>query len=216
MQRKRILYLGTDPKHFEGEGVLTHYPVIEIVPRPIDCPKMRAAFSMLHEYTHIIFTSKNAVQIFFAHLKKLSISSDILQNTFVVAIGDVTAYYLSLEKIRVAQIADLPTQEGLIQIIQDWKNPFILLPKSSISRDILILYFQKNQIRHHAVDLYETRLLQKDPIPNLEDFDEIVFTSPSTVRGFLAIYGKLPRYDQCVAIGPITKRALEKNMEPLS
>jgi uroporphyrinogen-III synthase len=40
-------------------------------------------------------------------------------------------------------------------------------------------------------------------------FDEIVFTSPSTVAAFKEIFGALPRGKKLVAIGPITEEALD-------
>lgn len=56
-----ILYLGTDP----NDERFVHYPVIKIVPRSFDSPHVRAAFEDLKEFTHIVFTSKNAVEVFF-------------------------------------------------------------------------------------------------------------------------------------------------------
>src|SRR5271167_1269331 len=107
---KTILYLGTDPTQFEARGKaaghLIHYPVIKIVPRPVDHPEIRQAFDDVDEYTHLIFTSKNAVKIFFddlaflkiypSYLKScLGISVENLKKKTVIAIGHVTAGCLS-------------------------------------------------------------------------------------------------------------------------
>lgn len=62
---KKALYLGTDPSYYKAKGVqIIHYPVIQIVPRIDSCVK--AAYSKLSSYTHLLFTSKNTVQVFFS------------------------------------------------------------------------------------------------------------------------------------------------------
>jgi uroporphyrinogen-III synthase len=45
-------------------------------------------------------------------------------------------------------------------------------------------------------------------VPNLAAFDEIVFTSPSTIEAFLAIFGALPRDKILTPVGPVTEAAL--------
>src|ERR1700733_11579311 len=93
---KTTLYLGTDPTEFESQGRaqghLIHYPVIKIVPRSFDEPELKRAFDDIDAYTHLIFTSKNAVKIFFSHLAVLKKS---VRPKRVIAIGAVTAAYLS-------------------------------------------------------------------------------------------------------------------------
>src|SRR5271168_4113695 len=73
---RTILYLGTDPEcflHASPPCKLIHYPVIAIVPRSIDDPAIQKAYHALGRYTHLIFTSKNAVRVFFDHLRLLNI-----------------------------------------------------------------------------------------------------------------------------------------------
>jgi uroporphyrinogen-III synthase len=95
---KTTLYLGTDPTEFEGRGCATghliHYPVIKIVPRPLNHPEIRQAFDDIDEYTHLIFTSKNAVKVFFLYLPFLKKSAEDLKEKTVIAIGEVTASHL--------------------------------------------------------------------------------------------------------------------------
>jgi uroporphyrinogen-III synthase len=63
-------------------------------------------------------------------------------------------------------------------------------------------------VQFTAIDLYDPIFQAPLPIPNLDEFDEIVFTSPSTVRAFLAIYGEIPKDKIIAPIGPITKMSL--------
>jgi uroporphyrinogen-III synthase len=101
------------------------------------------------------------------------------------------------------------TQEGVIALISQIDGYFFL-PHSKLSRSILVDYFQANGIPHLALPLYTTENIVPAPIPNLDDFDEIIFTSPSTVIGFLQIYGKLPKGKKLTPIGPITEQTLLK------
>lgn len=193
---KKILYLGTDPSHFKGQNVL-HYPVIKIVPRTID-------ISDLSLYTHIIFTSKNAVKVFFSQVSSLPPSLK------VIAIGKVTA-----EHIQADMIAQEETQEGIINLLKhiDLKNAYIFYPRSSLSRPVLLDFLKSQNIRHAVCDLYDTLPQQPLPLPNFNEIDEIIFTSPSTVDAFLLIFGSLPLDKKLTSIGPITEERLREELK---
>ncbi len=211
---KTVLYLGTDPAQFAAEGHfdghLIHYPVIQIVAKSPLEPGLKVVYDDLHEYTHLIFTSKNAVQIFFDHLNELKWSREILIHKTIIAIGAITAARLKAQGTTPAYIAENESQEGLVQLLNkiDIKDAYFLLPRSSLSRPVLAQYFIEKQIRFQACDLYDTKTLKVVPIPSLEEIDEIVFTSPSTVKGFMEIFGALPEGKKLLAIGPITEAAL--------
>jgi len=65
-------------------------------------------------------------------------------------------------------------------------------------------------VRFTAIDLYRTVFQRPDPVPSLEEMEEIVFTSPSTVEAFLQIYGQIPKNIKITAIGPVTQNVLSK------
>ena len=203
---KTTLYLGTNPTHFPREGHLIHYPVIKIVPRAL--VDLQDAYANLGTYTHLIFTSKNTVQVFFAHLKELG--QPFPREKQVIAIGDVTAFHLEQQGVRVHHVAQEETQEGLIAYLQeqDLEAAHLFLPRSSRARAVLTQFLQENKVRHTICDLYDTHAQRLDPVPDLSLVHEIVFTSPSTVEAFKAIYGRLPRDKKLIAIGPVTEKAL--------
>ncbi len=211
---RTTLYLGTDPTQYESQGRssghLIHYPVIKITPRSLDEPEIKQAFDDLSEYTHLIFTSKNAVKVFFTHLAVLQRSVEELKTKRVIAIGEVTAGHLCAGGLQPSDIASEETQEGLVQLINamDLDNAYFFLPRSSLSRPILANFFQEREVRYQACDLYDTLSQAMSPAPDLDQIDEIVFTSPSTVKAFLEIYGRLPQGKKCLAIGPVTEQAL--------
>ena len=89
---------------------------------------------------------------------------------------------------------------------------YFFLPHSKRARPALSDYFKQHHIPFFALDLYDTIFQKLEPVPNLDDFDEILFTSPSTVEGFLRIYGQLPIHKKLTSIGPITDRQIKKEI----
>lgn len=203
----KTLYLGTDPTHYMAEGEIVHYPVIKIVPRSVE-----EALKKLPLFTHVILTSKQAVSILFQ-----SITASDLEGKEVWSIGPVTTERLEKYGVKNVITAKVATQEGMVALLSERKiskDAYFFLPRSSLSRPVLANFLQSKGWRYQLLDLYETQLQRLDPVPDLAQFDRIVFTSPSTVRGFLAIYGTLPKETELVSIGPITKRAVQAILGP--
>lgn len=211
---KTILYLGTDPSYFPEEGHVIHYPIIRIVPRPSDDPELKRALDDLLDYTHLIFTSKNAVRIFFEHAKVRHEDLSFLKEKTFMTVGKVTADHLVKEGYVPAIIAKEETQEGLIEELAclDFDDAYVFFPRSSLSRPVLIDFLQHRAIRHQACDLYDTLSSAIDPRPDLNMIDEIVFTSPSTVEAFYSLFGFIPKEKKLVVSGPITEEALKKRL----
>jgi uroporphyrinogen-III synthase len=61
-------------------------------------------------------------------------------------------------------------------------------------------------------DLYDTVPQKLEPIPDLNAIDEIVFTSPSTVRAFVEIFRHIPQDKTLTCLGPITQEELQKEI----
>jgi len=195
------LYLGTEAPTQEDTY---HYPVIKIVPRPLTVD-IQCVFNQIEEITHILFTSKNSVQIFFDYIKE-----DLLKRKTFVCVGKKTAERLLKRGFIADIIADEETQEGIIQQLKllNFEEPYFLFPKSSLSRPALHQFFLKSGIRHQVCDLYDTHIQRLEPVPDLSQFTEIIFTSPSTVKGFFNIFSSIPNNVNVIALGPITKNAL--------
>lgn len=187
----RILYLGLRPK----SGTV-HYPVI----RTEKCDSIKPALGLWNQFTHIIFTSQTAVEYWLGPWDKK-----------VIAIGDPTAS--ALKKMGLSPIvAPFATQEGIMELVKSMQGYFFI-PHSKRARPDLIQFLSERQIPYFALAIYDTHFQKPLPVPNLEDFDEIVFTSPSTVEGFLQIFGKLPKNKKLTAIGPITEKAINSNIQ---
>lgn len=190
---KRVLYLGLDPSRWKGGGEIVHYPVIRTEP---------TERLQLHDwplFTHLIFTSRSAV-----------IHWDRFGGKQIVAIGEATAQLIR-EKGMVPRVAKEATQEGVIELLGslDLKDAYLLWPRSERARGDLAAYLRGRKIRFLAQDLYRTVFQKLEPVPSLDEFDEIVFTSPSTVEGFLQIYETFPKQGVLTCIGPITRKVFE-------
>ena len=209
-KKRNILYLGTDPTHYIGQGIVIHYPVIEICPRKSSDPSISRALDQMDKFTHFIFTSKNAVEVFFSLTNEKHVCVDVFQSKQFISIGSITARYLMKYKITPVITAYEETQEGLIKELDtlDLSQAFILLPRSSLSRPILTEYFQQRGVMFCPLDLYDTLPKASLPPLDLADIDEIVFTSPSTVSAFFNLSLDISSRIILRAIGPITKTAL--------
>lgn len=182
-----ILYLGTHPPSKD----VIHYPIIKIVPKAIP------QHLLDEKYTHVIFTSKNAVDL---------CNIDLAGKT-VIAIGRATAERL---KGCVPLVPEEETQEGIVELLRplDLDDAYFFLPRSSLARKTLDNFFRKREIRYQTCDLYDTVTQKLEPLPNLDEIDEIVFTSPSTVRAFVEIFSEIPKNKKLTCQGPITEEAL--------
>ncbi len=208
---RSVLYLGTDPTFFLRQGWdfdrFVHYPVIKVVPRPLG--EVREAFMALPTVSHLLFTSKNAVAPFFAHLHALQLS---MEGKSLIALGASTAYHLEKQGKKADIIPEEESQEGLLAHLSTLalERAHIFLPRSSLSRPLLTQELSARAIQMTICDLYDTLPQKLEPVPPLHWFDTIIFTSPSTVEAFLAIFGTLPEGKRLLAQGRMTREALEK------
>jgi uroporphyrinogen-III synthase len=157
--------------------------------------------------THWLFTSPNAVR----HWCTLVRPNDSAK---YIVVGSSTA--AALEKFGIqAMVAPFPTQEGVIALLDrlDLGSARIGWPRSSRSRPVLADYLTKRGLSFMGIDLYETVSHRLEPVPDLHLFDEIVFTSPSTVDAFLEIFGEIPSGKKIVTIGPVTEKRLADLVE---
>ena len=194
----RILYLGIDPP----PGVF-HYPVIRT--ERIDSSELEAALLLWNRCTHAIFTSKNGVRHW---------TGDLHGKT-IVAIGEATAREIRTRNA-MPIVAPTATQEGVADLIDtlDLNGAFLLYPHSNLSRPFLADFLKEKKIDHYVFSLYNTLFQRPDPVPDLSQFDEIVFSSPSTVEAFSRIFSSVPRRISLTPIGPITKKALAEYFFP--
>lgn len=202
---RKVLYLGTD-KTFAMEGCeIIYYPVIFLLPRSPQDEKVKSCLKKLSSYTHCFLTSKNAVEILF------TLSEDAVEvlSKKCISIGPATSAALRKRGITPVWEAAISSQEGIIEEMAkySWENAYIFYPRSSLARSCLSSYLQYKNISYEVLDLYDTLYQAPHPVPSLEEVDEIIFTSPSTVLGFFKAFTELPKGKKVSFQGPVTEKA---------
>ena len=183
----RILYTGLDPTAFRHYGRIVHQPMIETEAVEADLD--------LTGLDGVIFTSRTAVQTVLAR-----VSLRQLNALRIWAIGPRTARELADAGVRDVARPPRPDSDSLADCLPagTW-----LYPCSDRSRN-----------RLHAlpgvrpVVCYATRSRVTEPLP-LDRFQGVVFSSPSTVEGFLTAHPAIPPHLTVYVMGRFTRRRVE-------
>lgn len=208
----RILYLGLRVPKALQSALLTHVPLIRIQPRPFE--SLQESFKDHLLWTHLVFTSQTAVDLFFEACRHFGITR--MGSKKIMAVGQATAKRLKDWEIEVDAVPEEETAEGILALSQTWDvaQTYVFWPHSALSRPVLTNYWQSQGIRYHECILYDTCCNHDIDLPPLEHFDEIIFTSPSTVDAFIERYGSLPLEKKLTSIGPITQAHLRSFIFP--
>lgn len=210
-RKDAVLYLGLALQKKLLQVNHIHYPVIQTVPVAADHPDVKAALSQLSQFTHLLFTSKTAVNYFFDLCSEVNAID--LKNKKCIAIGRATAEEIEKRGGQVAIMTQNECSEGLIEELKghQLQDAYLFWPHSALSRPVITNYFKSTNIRYLDCVLYTTELQKIEPIPNLDAVGEIQFTSPSTVDNFITLFGPLPATKQLTPIGPVTECRLALN-----
>ena len=206
------LYLGTSLDFFSSDKKVIHYPVIRLIPKSIKEEKVCSCLNKLTSFSHVLFTSKNCVEILWDLCHQLSIDPSASLQDKCISIGPSTSSILRSKGVEPLLEALESTQEGMIASLEGVELKCVFYPRSSLARSLLSNYLIEKNIPHELLDLYDTVYQEPAHKPSLEEIEEIVFTSPSTVDGFFKIFQKIPEGIKVSFQGPVTERCfLEKN-----
>ena len=168
----------------------------------------------LKDYTYLVLTSKNAVDIFFDKLDEMELDARALAHVKVCAIGAATAREIKARGIRADVIPKRFVAEELYEALKEQltSEDKILIPRAKNARDFLVEKLREI-CEVKEVHTYESviDLSKKDEILeilNQERVDYITFASSSTVTNFVDIIGKenIDKLNELkvISIGPIT------------
>jgi uroporphyrinogen-III synthase len=157
----------------------------------------KIVFSVEKNHEVVVFTSKNGVKSVWKQQR------EILENKTIICVGVKTKTFIEKKGFQVDETADYA--EDLIGIIdQKYKGKTFTFFCGNIRRDTIPNYFKENQIAFEEVIVYKTKTHSK---AISENFDGILFFSPSAIASFLE-KNEL-KNETCFCIGTTTAKALE-------
>jgi uroporphyrinogen III methyltransferase/synthase len=196
-------------------AVVIEIPTIEV--RPIAAgAEARLAIDRLPETGLVIFTSANAVEIFFHILFDFELDARSLASSKVCSIGPETARSLEEHGIRPEMVAGEYTAEGLAEALSGWDiaGRRVLVPRAKMGRDALPALLAQRGAEVQVLPVYETvrPATSADALRRLFDgdgVDVVTFTSSSTVANFIDAFprGEMPAAVSAASIacmGPVT------------
>lgn len=203
-----------------GEAI--NFPVLEIVPVQDEqrLAILDEALERLADFSWLVFTSVNGVECFFQRMREQQIDVRKLVHARIAAVGPKTAAALRDLGLLCDALPATFQAEGLVELLLPMLKPGdkVLIPRSSIARDILPDALQEAGIEVCPVDVYDNvpaddhvdwvvEMLQHG------DIDIITFASSSSVKYFVeslrkqgfAVPQGLPSRTKIACIGPITE-----------
>jgi uroporphyrinogen III methyltransferase/synthase len=203
MQRRKILVTGTNPEKYRDRGKIVHHPMIGL--KAAAFPSVDIAC-----YDWLIFTSRFGVRCF---LKRLSrVSSQHFRSLRVCVIGKATAKALEEFGVKACVVPQKESSKGIVEAMRKFKlrGKRILIPRSNLSIDYLPGELKKMGASVDTIVVYRN-VRPKTKKIDLSQIDEIVFTSPSTVRNFISVYKKVPKRIKVSFIGGVTANEFSKS-----
>ncbi len=182
----------------ESYGAHTvQFPTIDIQPI-LDNPTLDQAIACLGDYDWVIFTSVNAVEIFYARLRKTGADARSFGKAQICAVGPKTVEALDA----IGLCADfVPTQSRGLAIVTEMENlkgSRVLLPCAKIAPNDFPTALHKKGAVVHTIPIYDTVKTAGNGREELEkkilngEIDMVTFTSSSTVTNFVGMFDSNP------------------------
>ncbi|MEG0012738.1 MAG: uroporphyrinogen-III C-methyltransferase [Cellulosilyticaceae bacterium] len=181
--------------------------------------ELEQAIERLSDYTYLIFTSQNTVEIFFEKLYAKGLDARKLSHMKLVAVGQATGDRMKKYGVIADIIPPRFVAESIYETLKDklTKSDKILMPKAEKTRELLGKSLAAI-CEVSEVCVYRT-VLEEGPKEEILEklkqgqIDYITFTSSSTVTNLLELLGKenseLLNGSKLISIGEITSETME-------
>ena len=185
-------------------------PAIEIDDPADGGAALRAAADAVAGYDWVVFTSANAVSIFFGCIR----DARALGGVSVGAIGPATASELRARGVVPDLVATRSAGEGLLERFPPAAGGGgrALVPRAAVAREVLPDGLRARGWQVDVVDAYRTvpAVLTAEQTDALRRADAVVFTAGSAVDALLGSAGATSLPPVVVCIGPVTAGAAEE------
>lgn len=178
--------------------------------------KLEVELTRLNKYQWVVFTSQNAVQIFFDEMKQKKIDIRGLGNIKFAVLGSGTAEKLSSYGIQADFIPSEYTVPILAKELANRIKPeeSVLIPRAVQSNRSLVDILLQKGIACCDIPIYDVVGTMTENIELLEELDYLVFVSASGVTAFFEELRKqkrtLPKGLKIACIGNVTKQRLQQ------
>ncbi|MCB9746923.1 MAG: uroporphyrinogen-III C-methyltransferase [Candidatus Omnitrophica bacterium] len=204
-----ILYTGTNPEQYQYLGKVIHFPMIQIQGIQFSEEEQQKWIKTLHHFQLILLTSRFAVKYF---MNLIGNDLNILKPLKFACIGRETALTLRKFSITPECTAKEEYSEGFLKELDrqfSLSGMRILFPRSSLPNPFLKEELEKKGAQVELLAVYKNEKIEKRDLPKVA-IDNIVFTSPSTVKNFLDDYKSIPREWKVWSKGPVTSQYLKE------
>lgn len=199
-------------------GNAIEFPTIKIV--PINEAACDEKVKCLTDYSHIIFTSINGVEIFFDSLTRCGKDARAFGNLHITAIGEGTKNALLARGLQADFVPDKYVGEELVSGLAPLlnKDSRVLIPRSKNARIYVVEELSKicpvDEVQSYETIREDHATVDPLEILNNKEIDYITFTSSTTVEFFVEKIGAAHidaiNSAKAVSIGPQTsKKCLE-------
>jgi len=197
----------------EESGIrVLEVPTIAIA--PLDPAPLDAALADLDCYDWLLFTSANAVEVFFGRRRDVGVRHPLPR---ICSIGPATTSKVLACGAEVALQPEFFQAEGVLEALEraqggGLRGRRILLPRAKVAREVLPEKLVEQGARVDVIPVYENVLPEESRemlsgILEGRGFDLVAFASSSSVRNFVELLPEagLCRGMRCAVIGPVTE-----------
>ncbi len=205
-------------------GRAIEFPTIEITLIK-ENTRLKVAIEHLKQYTYLVFTSPNAVEVFFEALEASGKDARVLAHLKIAVIGEATKKALKQKGIVADRMPTKAVAESLADCLKKelTNKDYILLPDSAIAREGLVSSLEA-VCKVDEIPLYTTvpvrnvakgEMSSKELVEKLiaDEIDYMTFTSSSTVHHLIGRIGQehiaALAHAKLISIGEITTHTLK-------
>ncbi|MCB1195184.1 uroporphyrinogen-III C-methyltransferase [bacterium] len=206
-KNKKIVFTGLSDERYFLSGSYFHIPMIQILPLQ-DYTELDNHICDIRRYNWLVFASRYGVQYFFERLFALGYDARHLNDARIAAVGASTAGKLREFGICADLVPNRESSAGLLEAFQhvDLQGKTLFMPRSDLSDKGLEGGFIQHGARVTSCVAYRNVPAENLPPLDLSHFDEIILTSPSSVRSVVNTYKQIPKTVAVRCIGDVTRK----------
>ena len=171
-----------------------------------------------NDYTHLVFTSVNGVEVFIKKVLEANKDLRILYNKKIICIGPATAEAFKTRGIIADFIPETFVAESMIPYFENEKNVKAAILRAEKAREVLPEALKKMGHEVDVIPLYHTDFeenIDSEVLESLknDEIDYVTFTSSSTVEGFARMLKNTDIKSESIpaaVIGPVTEETCKK------